>query len=44
MNEEKIREAFEKVKNDMNEMKAEIDKVLERVNNLAVEVKKKKKK
>ena len=43
MDEYKIREAFEKVRDDINELKAEIKKTIDRVNELAIEVKKKKK-
>jgi len=41
--EDKIREAFERVKNDMNELKGQLEKLVDRVNDLALEVKKKKK-
>ena len=40
---DKIREAFERVKNDMNELKGQLEKLVDRVNALALEVKKKKK-
>ena len=43
MEQDKIREAFERVKNDMNELKGQLEKLVDRVNDLAVEVKKKKK-
>ena len=41
--EDKIREAFERVKNDMNELKGQLEKLVDRVNSLTEEVKKKKK-
>ena len=35
---EQIRDAFERVKNDMNELKAELIKLADRINNLAIDV------
>jgi len=42
MEQDKIREAFEKVKDDINELKGQLEKLVDRVNDLAIEVKKKK--
>ncbi|MFH1711578.1 MAG: hypothetical protein ABH840_04665 [Nanoarchaeota archaeon] len=41
--EDKIKEAFERVKNDINEIKGQLEKLVDRVNSLAIEIKKKKK-
>ena len=41
--EDKIKEAFERVKNDINEIKGQLEKLVDRVNSLAIKVKKKKK-
>ena len=43
MSEKNLVESFAKVKNDINELKSEIKKIADRVNNLAIEVKSKKK-
>jgi len=43
MEQDKIREAFERVKNDINELKGQLEKLVDRVNDLAIDVKKKKK-
>lgn len=43
MDEERIKEAFQNVKNDMNEIKGELKKLVDRVNDLAIELRKKKK-
>jgi len=39
-----IKEAFQKVKNDLNEMKSEIVKLADRLNDLAIDVENMKKK
>lgn len=39
-----IREAFMKVKDDINEIKGQLSKLVDRVDELAIEIKKKKKK
>ena len=36
--EDAIRDAFERVKNDINELKAENKKLADRINNLAIDV------
>ena len=41
MDEEKIRESFERVKNDMNEIRGQLKKLVDIVDNLAIKVKKK---
>ena len=41
---ENIKEAFLKVKDDINELNGEVKKIIDRVNDLAVEVKERKKK
>lgn len=38
MSEEKIRDAFQKVRDDISEVRTEMKKLVERVNNLSVEV------
>lgn len=44
MDEYKLREAFEKVKDEMNELRGEMKKLASNYENLAIEVRKKKKK
>jgi len=42
MEQDKIKEAFERVKNDINELKGQMEKLVDRVNNLTEEMKKRK--
>lgn len=42
--EDNVRDAFLRVKDDINELKGELKKIIDRVNELAIEVRERKKK